>query len=64
LWAQRRGVYGGWHNLKQVSLSAGSRAVFRLTLPRGRSVLRLVLPTGQAGAGYVQGLSRMIAVTR
>jgi plastocyanin len=61
---QRRNALGGWHSVKRVFLGANSRAVFRMKLPHGRSVLRLVLPESQAGAGYVQGLSRLLAVKR
>jgi plastocyanin len=61
---QRRNVVGGWHSVKRVFLNDNSRAVFRLRLPHGRSVLRLVLPSSQAGQGYVQGLSRLLAVRR
>jgi hypothetical protein len=38
--------------------------VFRMKLPHGRSVLRLFLPESQAGAGYVSGLSHLLAVKR
>ena len=61
---QRRNVLGGWHSIKRVFLGDNSRALFRVRLPHGRSVLRLVLPTSQAGTGYVQGLSRLLAVRR
>jgi plastocyanin len=61
---QRRNALGGWHSVKRVFLGSNSRAVFRLRLPHGRSVLRLVLPESQAGAGYVQGLSHLLAVRR
>jgi plastocyanin len=61
---QRRNALGGWHSVKRVFLGANSRAVFRMKLPHGRSVLRLVLPESQAGAGYVQGLSRLLEVKR
>ena len=61
---QRRNVLGGWHSIKRVFLGNNSRAAFRLRLPHGRSVLRLVLPPSQAGTGYVQGLSRLLAVRR
>jgi plastocyanin len=62
--AQRRNVLGGWTTLRRVYLGTNSRAVFRLRLPKGHSVLRLALPPSQAGAGYVQGLSRLLAVRR
>jgi plastocyanin len=61
---QRRNALGGWHSVKRVFLGDNSRAQFRMSLPHGRSVLRLVLPSSQAGAGYVQGLSRLLAVRR
>jgi plastocyanin len=61
---QRRNALGGWHSVKRVFLGENSRASFRLRLPHGRSVLRLVLPSSQAGTGYVQGLSRLLAVRR
>jgi plastocyanin len=62
--AQRRNAIGGWTTVKRVYLGTNSRAVFRLRLPKGRSVLRLALPPSQAGVGYVQGLSRLLAVRR
>lgn len=61
---QRRTSIGTWHTLKRVYLGTSSRAVFRVGLPKGRSVLRLALPPSQAGVGYVQGLSRLLAITR
>ena len=62
--AQRRNAVGGWTTVKRVYLGTSSRAVFRMRLPKGRSVLRLALPPSQAGVGYVQGLSRLLAVKR
>jgi plastocyanin len=64
VWVQRKAPYGSFRNVKRIYLGSASRAVFRVTIPKGRSVLRLVLPADQAGAGYVQGLSRLIAVKR
>jgi plastocyanin len=61
---QRKGKFGGWTSVKRVTLGNNSRAVFRLRLVRGLSTLRVVLPSSQAGAGYVQGLSRQIFVRR
>lgn len=61
VWVQRHYGYG-WHSVKRVFLGSSSRAVFRLTLPHGRSMLRIVMPQGQAGAGYIAGLSRTIFV--
>ena len=62
VWVQRRNATGGWTSIKRVYLGASSRATFHLRLRRGLSVLRLTLPVGQAGAGYVAGLSRLLAV--
>ena len=61
VWLQRH--YGfGWRSIKRVYLGANSRAVFRVKTPRGRTMLRLFMPAGQAGSGYVAGLSRTIVV--
>jgi plastocyanin len=63
VWMQRH--YGfGWKSVKRVFLGANSRAVFTYKAPRGRTLLRLVMPSGQAGAGYVAGLSRTVIVHR
>jgi plastocyanin len=64
VWVQRKAPYGSFRNVKRIYLGAASRAVFRVTIPKGRSILRLVLPADQAGLGYVSGLSRLIAVKR
>jgi plastocyanin len=61
---QKRNAIGGWKTLKRVFLGGNSRAVFGLRLARGHSVLRIALPESQAGAGYVQGMSRMLFVKR
>ena len=55
VWVQRKAPYGSFRNVKRIYLSAASRAVFRVNIPKGRSILRLVLPASQAGAGYVLG---------
>jgi plastocyanin len=63
VWVQRH--YGfAWHSVKRVFLGSNSRAVFGLKVPRGRTLLRIVMPAGQAGAGYVAGVSRTIVVHR
>lgn len=64
VWLQRRMASGLWHSLKRVYLGASSNARFAVRLPHGRSVLRLNLPTGQAGAGYVASVSRLLTVYR
>jgi plastocyanin len=63
VWVQRHFGFG-WHSIRRVFLGSNSRAVFRMKLPHGRTQLRLVMPAGQAGAGYVAGLSRTIIVHR
>ena len=64
VWIQRKAPYGSFRNVRRIYLSASSRAVFRVNIPKGRSILRLVLPADQAGPGYVGSLSRLIAVKR
>jgi len=64
VWVQRHFSYG-WKSIKRVFLGSNSRAVFGMKLPRGHTtMLRLVLPAGQAGGGYVAGLSRTVFVHR
>ncbi|MDE3025721.1 MAG: hypothetical protein KGI93_09135, partial [Acidobacteriota bacterium] len=63
VWVQRHFGFG-WKSIKRVFLGANSRAVFGLRVPRGRTYLRIVMPAGQAGGGYVAGLSRTIVVHR
>jgi plastocyanin len=63
VWVQRHFGYG-WKSVKRVFLGSNSRAVFGMRVPRGNTMLRLVLPAGQAGAGYVAGLSRTVFVHR
>lgn len=59
---QKRNAIGTWKTLKRVYLGGNSRAAFRVQLAHGRTVLRLALPDSQAGAGYVQGISRLMPV--
>jgi len=59
---QKRNAIGTWKTLKRVYLGANSNAAFRVHLAHGRTVLRLALPESQAGAGYVQGISRLMPV--
>lgn len=61
---QKRNAVGGWYSFKRVYLGDSSRATFRLKLAKGRYVLRLYLPPSQAGAGYVQGFSRLLPIVR
>jgi plastocyanin len=64
VWVQRKAPFGSFRNVRRIFLGSASRAIFRVNIPRGRSILRLVLPASEAGAGYVQGVSRLIAVRR
>ena len=61
---QRRTAAGTWSTIKRVRLGARSRAEFTAVLPHGRSVLRVAFSVNQAGAGYLGGASRTIAVSR
>ena len=63
VWVQRHFGFG-WKSMKRVFLGSNSRSVFTMKLPHGRTMLRVVLPAGQAGAGYVAGLSRTVIVHR
>jgi plastocyanin len=61
---QRRSEFGAWRSVKRVYLNGASAATFSLRLVKGRSYLRSLMPQGQAGAGYVQGMSRQLIVKR
>jgi plastocyanin len=61
---QKRNAVGGWYSFKRVYLGDSSRATFRLKLAKGHYTLRLFLPPSQAGAGYVQGFSRLLPIVR
>jgi plastocyanin len=63
VFVQRHTAFG-WKSIKHVMLGSGSRALFNVKLPHGRSVLRLFLSTQQAGPGYVASASRMLAGRR
>ena len=58
---QRLSRFGQWVTLKQVTLGPGSRARFRLTLPKGVSRLRVAMSVNQAGAGYLAGFSKVVS---
>jgi plastocyanin len=62
--AQRLSRFGQWVTLKKVRLGGRSTAVFRLTLPKGRSRIRIAMSVNQAGAGYLAGYSPTISVRR
>jgi len=61
---QRLSRFGQWVTLKKVRLGGKSSAVFRLTLPKGRSQIRIAMSVNQAGAGYLAGYSPTITVRR
>jgi hypothetical protein len=61
---QRRRADGGWRTIGRLRLSRHSRATFHPSLPHGRSTLRIAFSVNQAGAGYLGGVSRPIAVRR
>ena len=62
--AQRLSRFGQWVTLKKVRLGGQSSAVFRLTLPKGKSRIRIAMSVNQAGAGYLDGYSPTITVRR
>jgi plastocyanin len=62
--AQRLSRFGQWVTLKKVRLGGKSTAVFRMTLPKGRSRIRVAMSVNQAGAGYLAGFSPTITVRR
>jgi plastocyanin len=62
--AQRLSRFGQWVTLKKVRLGGKSSAVFRLTLPKGKSRIRVAMSVNQAGAGYLGGYSPTITVRR
>lgn len=55
---QRRNARGRWITLDRVVLNINSIARFRVRLPRGVSFVRVYLTQAQAGAGYLDGVSR------
>jgi plastocyanin len=62
--AQRLSRFGQWVTVKKVRLGGQSSAVFRLTLPKGKSHIRIAMSVNQAGAGYLAGYSPTITVRR
>jgi plastocyanin len=62
--AQRLSRFGQWVTVKKVRLGGKSTAVFRLTLPKGKSRIRVTMSVNQAGAGYLAGFSPTITVRR
>ncbi|HEX6679815.1 MAG TPA: cupredoxin domain-containing protein [Gaiellaceae bacterium] len=62
--AQRLSRFGQWVTLKKVRLGGKSSAIFRLSLPKGKSRIRIAMSVNQAGAGYLAGYSPTITVRR
>jgi plastocyanin len=62
--AQRLSRFGQWVTVKRVRLGSKSSAVFRLTLPKGKSRIRIAMSVNQAGGGYLAGYSPTITVRR
>ena len=59
---QRLSSFGQWVTIKRVSLDLNSRARFQAALPIGQNRLRIAMSVNQAGAGYLAGFSREIAI--
>lgn len=60
----QRKVGTRWVTIRRVRLGLRSRVEFQATLPKGRSTVRAAFSVNQAGAGYLGGTSRSLAVTR
>jgi len=50
--------------VKKVKLDSNSSATFHVRLHAGRNRLRVVMPTSQAAPGYINGVSKVLKVTR
>jgi plastocyanin len=61
---QRRNRLGQWVSIKRVRLGAASTARFQAKLPRGLSRVRVYMTPGQAGPGYLAGISATRIVRR
>jgi hypothetical protein len=61
---QRRTPGGAWITIARAHLNAGSNAILRPSLKRGRRTLRIAFSVNQAGAGYLAGFSRAISIRR
>jgi len=62
--AQRLSRFGQWVTIKKVRLGGRSTAVFKATVPKGKSRVRVAMSVNQAGAGYLAGFSPTITVRR
>ncbi len=61
---QRLSRFGQWVTIRKVRLGGRSTALFRATLPKGKSRIRVAMSVNQAGAGYLAGYSPTITVRR
>jgi hypothetical protein len=61
---ERLSAFGQWVIRKRLVLNARSAKRFRAKLPHGRSRVRVFIPQGQAGPGYLAGLSRVLVLRR
>ena len=64
VYIQRFTRFHEWVKIRKVVLGASSGAHFRLRLAPGRYLLRAYMTVNQAGAGYLDGESRTVAVHR
>ena len=64
VYVQRFTRFHEWVKIRKVFLGANSGARFRLRLPPGHFLLRAYITVDQAGAGYLDGESRTVAVHR
>ena len=64
VYVQRFTRFGQWVKFKSVILGRSSQRLFYLRLPRGRYTLRVFMSFNQAGAGYLDGFSRIVVYRR
>ena len=61
---QRRNASGRWVTLEKVVVDLNSKAKFTVKLPSGVSYSRVYITRAQAGAGYLDGVSKTRRFTR
>jgi plastocyanin len=64
VYLQRLSRFGQWVNVRKVTLGSQSSRRFKSLMPLGTSRLRIFMTVNQAGAGYLGGMSSVIAFRR
>jgi plastocyanin len=62
VYLQRLSAVGQWVTLKRVELGTNSSSRFTFLFPRGHSSLRVFMTVNQAGAGYLDTVSKTVAI--